>query len=52
MTMEVVTRALEVDDKAPFLESDACIELQGLIDRTVTSEESCSMKERVSPLRQ
>ena len=36
---------LDDDNKDPFLESDAYIELQGLIDSTVTSEEACSMKE-------
>ena len=47
-SMEVVTRGLDEDNDDPFLESDACVELQGLIDRTMTTEESCAVNEYLS----
>ena len=34
-SMEVVNHGLEDDNEDPFLESDACIKLQALINRTI-----------------
>ena len=42
--MEIINRAVE-EDEEPFLETDASVELQRLISQTVTSEESCAVKE-------
>ena len=44
-SMDVVSRAEEND---PFLEIDALLELQELIDQTVNSEERCMIAEYVN----
>ena len=43
-TMEVVVHAYDTEDD-PFLESDACMELQNLIEKTMPSEQRCSLAE-------
>ena len=39
--MDVVAHAHNEDD--PFLESDACMELQNLLEKTVLSDQRCSI---------
>lgn len=41
---DVVARAYDTEDD-PFLESDACMELQNLIEKTMPSEQRCSLTE-------
>ena len=46
-TMDVVARAHDTEDD-PFLESDACMELQNLLEKTMPSEQRCSLAEYLS----
>ena len=44
-TMDVVARTHDIEDD-PFLESDACMELQNLLEKTMpNSEQRCSLAE-------
>ena len=42
--MDVVVRAYDTEDDL-FLKSDACMELQNLIEKTMPSEQRCSLAE-------
>ena len=42
--MDVVARAHDTEDD-PFLESDACMELQNLLEKTMPSEQRYSLAE-------
>ena len=44
--MDVVARAHDEDD--PFLESDACMEVQNLLEKTIPSDQRCSVAEYLS----
>ena len=46
-TMDIVAHAHDTEDD-PFLESDACMELQNLLEKTIPSEQRCSLAEYLS----
>lgn len=47
-SVDVVTCGNKSDDEDPFLTSDASLELQSLIDQTVTTQEKCTLDEHLN----